>query len=636
MPQRRHDLADLRELVAQLVRHPLAGRLVLLEALVAERRLAEVEGDRDGVRLHVLDRPQDDVREPEDGVDQLALRRRERRLDEGEVAAVDEPVAVEQHQAGHGGRDPPAGSARPTRGPSVPAGADRKTGPDREPTGPLGRREGRARLAPPCRPDVPRRSRRKEPSPVGRPAPDRDRRARPRRAETPARPAAHLRDEAVARRDDMLVARALEGDLGAFNQLVEAYQDLCHSLVVRLVPDPDQAADAVQEAFFSAYRNLRSYRGPSFRGWLTRIAVNAAMDLQRARKRRPASPYPELEDDSWQPPAGPEADPEAIATATERGRALAAALGAIARRPADRDRPVRRRGLRLRGDRDDDRGLARHGQVADPPRPPRAAGAPRRAHGTVPKLRASGGHAARPAHSPRRGRGPRLADRRARRGRSRRARSSSGPRRSPCVRRVRRPPRRPRRDPRRDDRASRPRPAPRLPALRRRCGAPPPLGLAATPRLARRTGLVRPAARDRPGDARRRRPPPDRGAPRDRRRVPRCSPTPRPPSTAPEDGPTNRTPSASTSSDRWGRRVRPSPLPRRPRPASPARRRRPATRSATTQLPAAQPYAEDATVGDDARPAEPGPPATVVLSLVLLAAGLGLLLARAIALRRTA
>ncbi len=152
----------------------------------------------------------------------------------------------------------------------------------------------------------------------------------PAEPEASVRPAAHVRDEAVARRDDMLVARALEGDLGAFNQLVEAYQDLCHSLVVRLVPDPDQAADAVQEAFFSAYRNLRSYRGPSFRGWLTRIAVNAAMDLQRARKRRPASPYPELEDDSWQPPAGPEADPEAIATATERGRALAAALGAIA------------------------------------------------------------------------------------------------------------------------------------------------------------------------------------------------------------------------------------------------------------------------------------------------------------------
>ncbi len=137
-------------------------------------------------------------------------------------------------------------------------------------------------------------------------------------------------DEAAARRDEILVARALEGDLAAFNQLVEAYQDLCHALVARLVPDADQASDAVQEAFFSAYRSLRSYRGPSFRGWLTRIAVNAAMDLQRARKRRPVSPYPELEDESWQPPAGPETDPETIAGAAERGRALAGALATIA------------------------------------------------------------------------------------------------------------------------------------------------------------------------------------------------------------------------------------------------------------------------------------------------------------------
>ncbi len=147
--------------------------------------------------------------------------------------------------------------------------------------------------------------------------------------DTAAAPARRA-DDGALRRDEILVARALEGDLAAFNQLVEAYQDLCHSLVARLVPDPDQASDAVQEAFFSAYRNLRSYRGPSFRGWLTRIAVNAAMDLQRARKRRPATPYPELEDETWQPPAGTDSDPELLATTAERGRVLAAALGAIA------------------------------------------------------------------------------------------------------------------------------------------------------------------------------------------------------------------------------------------------------------------------------------------------------------------
>jgi RNA polymerase sigma-70 factor (ECF subfamily) len=136
-------------------------------------------------------------------------------------------------------------------------------------------------------------------------------------------------DDATNRRDHLLVERALGGELGAFNQLVEAYQDLCHALVARMVPDPDQASDAVQEAFFSAYRNLRSYRGPSFRGWLTRIAINAAMDLQRARKRRPASPYPELEDERWQPPAGSDSDPEEIATTGERQRVLVAAMAAI-------------------------------------------------------------------------------------------------------------------------------------------------------------------------------------------------------------------------------------------------------------------------------------------------------------------
>ena len=53
------------------------------------------------------------------------------------------------------------------------------------------------------------------------------------------------------------------------------------------------------------------------------------MDAQRFRKRRPAQPYPELEDDTWQPPAGPEADPERSAMAAERSRALAEALANI-------------------------------------------------------------------------------------------------------------------------------------------------------------------------------------------------------------------------------------------------------------------------------------------------------------------
>jgi RNA polymerase sigma-70 factor (ECF subfamily) len=53
------------------------------------------------------------------------------------------------------------------------------------------------------------------------------------------------------------------------------------------------------------------------------------MDQQRLKKRRPSQPYPELEDESWQPPAGPEADPLRTAMHGERSRVLQAALATI-------------------------------------------------------------------------------------------------------------------------------------------------------------------------------------------------------------------------------------------------------------------------------------------------------------------
>jgi len=136
-------------------------------------------------------------------------------------------------------------------------------------------------------------------------------------------------DDLAQRRDVHLIERAIRGELDAFNELVSFHQDHLWALVARIVPDRDQASDAVQEAFFNAFRNLRSFRGGSVRSWLGRIAINAAMDTQRARKRRPVQPYPELEDESWQPPAGEEADPERITLGAERSRTLSGALARI-------------------------------------------------------------------------------------------------------------------------------------------------------------------------------------------------------------------------------------------------------------------------------------------------------------------
>ena len=141
----------------------------------------------------------------------------------------------------------------------------------------------------------------------------------------PAAPA----ESAARRRDAILVERARAGDLTAFNDIVEIHQDFLHALVVRVVPDRDQADDVTQEAFFRAYRQLDGFRDGNLRSWLARIAMNAALDLQRARRRRPSQPYPELEDDSWQPPSGPDDDPEEIATTSERHAVIADALGRI-------------------------------------------------------------------------------------------------------------------------------------------------------------------------------------------------------------------------------------------------------------------------------------------------------------------
>jgi len=146
--------------------------------------------------------------------------------------------------------------------------------------------------------------------------------AAPTKSERPNYELQHARDRA-------LVEQALGGNLEAFNELVVIYQDYLFALVVRVVNDRDSAADAVQEAFFSCYRNLNRFRGDSFRSWLTRIALNAATDVLRYRKRRPADPFPEWEDDSWQPPADEEMSPERQVMRRQSSSMLATAMAQI-------------------------------------------------------------------------------------------------------------------------------------------------------------------------------------------------------------------------------------------------------------------------------------------------------------------
>ena len=93
-----------------------------------------------------------------------------------------------------------------------------------------------------------------------------------------------------------LIQAAQAGDLNAFNSLVQTYQDMLFNQAYRVMGEPEYAADATQEAFISAYKKLRSYRGGSFRAWLLRIVTNACYDELRRRQRRPTTSLEPLDD----------------------------------------------------------------------------------------------------------------------------------------------------------------------------------------------------------------------------------------------------------------------------------------------------------------------------------------------------
>ena len=87
--------------------------------------------------------------------------------------------------------------------------------------------------------------------------------------------------------DDELVRRSKQGDLLAFNQIVERYQSQVYNLSARILGDLTTAEDVGQETFISAHRAIGGFRGGSLRAWLLRIASNLSYDHIRSSRRRP-------------------------------------------------------------------------------------------------------------------------------------------------------------------------------------------------------------------------------------------------------------------------------------------------------------------------------------------------------------
>jgi RNA polymerase sigma-70 factor (ECF subfamily) len=129
--------------------------------------------------------------------------------------------------------------------------------------------------------------------------------------------------------DGELIARAQRSDADAFNELVERHRNPVYSVALRYMGTPDLASDVTQDAFLRAWQAINTFQnngGVGFRSWLMRIATNRALDVLRARRRRPSESLDAAiddEDSNWSPEDPGEtpdefAQRDALATGIER------------------------------------------------------------------------------------------------------------------------------------------------------------------------------------------------------------------------------------------------------------------------------------------------------------------------------
>ena len=97
--------------------------------------------------------------------------------------------------------------------------------------------------------------------------------------------------------DDKLLGLCRKGDVNAFEVLVEKHQKKMINIAYRMVGDYEAACDVVQEAFLSAYRAIRKFRGEAtFSTWLYRIVINASKNRRKQMKNRRQWEGPSLDD----------------------------------------------------------------------------------------------------------------------------------------------------------------------------------------------------------------------------------------------------------------------------------------------------------------------------------------------------
>jgi RNA polymerase sigma factor (sigma-70 family) len=112
--------------------------------------------------------------------------------------------------------------------------------------------------------------------------------------------------------EEELVRRARHGDLGAYDALVQRYQQRIYATVYHMTANHEDANDLAQEAFIKGFQALKSFKGgSSFYTWVYRIAVNKTINFLKQRKNRSQMSLDDLDFNA-------EHDPDLVALVSEK------------------------------------------------------------------------------------------------------------------------------------------------------------------------------------------------------------------------------------------------------------------------------------------------------------------------------
>ncbi|HZO85132.1 MAG TPA: sigma-70 family RNA polymerase sigma factor [Verrucomicrobiae bacterium] len=125
---------------------------------------------------------------------------------------------------------------------------------------------------------------------------------------TPAQPEPVL----VPTHDAVLVRRAQDGDVGAYDELIRRYQERIYATVYHMTSNHEDANDLTQETFIKGFQALKSFKGDSsFYTWVYRIAVNKTINFLKQRKNRTHLSLNDLDFNA-------ENDPDLVALVSDR------------------------------------------------------------------------------------------------------------------------------------------------------------------------------------------------------------------------------------------------------------------------------------------------------------------------------